>query len=201
LFFASNCVLPEKISFSRCIGCTWQTKISFGRNYSKYFFCFFILQLFLAAFFWLFFTSLFYICCICAIVLLNKIEKKSFKKSFFIEVSFSVKIIGFEDLESRLQRQWGSCSSFMFLVDQHDLRKTKIQFHGGKNSLRTFFSLVLKNSTAKIRLIFTITLKSILILDNYYENSNSAFTVIVIAAQNFHYVITFNPRQKGINCQ
>ncbi len=92
----------KKISFSRCIGCTWQTKISFGRNYSKYFFLFFILQLFLAAFFWFFFTSLFFICCICAIVLLNKIDKKMFqKKVFFIEVSFSVKIIGFEDLESR----------------------------------------------------------------------------------------------------
>ena len=65
-------------------------------------FClFFILQLFLAAFFWFFFTSLFYTCCICAIVLLNKIDKKMFQKSFFIEVSFSVKIIGFEDLESR----------------------------------------------------------------------------------------------------
>jgi Na+/H+ antiporter NhaD/arsenite permease-like protein len=44
---------------------------------------FFILQLFLAAFFWFFFTSLFFICCICAIVLLNKIDKKMFQKKFF----------------------------------------------------------------------------------------------------------------------
>jgi hypothetical protein len=80
---------------------------------------------------------LFFICCICAIVLLNKIDKKMFQKKFFHwSIFFS------ENNRLRrfgVKRQWGSCSSSMFLVDQHDLRKTKIQFHGGKNSLRTFF--------------------------------------------------------------